>query len=203
MHAVSPRTMQTSLVAKQCIPGALLMGRFTMGVILLVEARDGNTGTWFLPALSAGILSDILDGMIASHLKVATAKLREADSWIDAWFFLCAVLSAWLVHRDALRPFAMPLIVMIAIYGLSLAVSLIKYGRFASYHAHSARVAGGLLFLAAVQLFGLGHAGWLLWAAIVAAILSHIERIAITFLLPEWTHDVPTVWHARRMRRGI
>ena len=38
--------------------------------------------------------------------------------------------------------------------------------------------------------------------AIGVALLSHIERIAITLLLPTWTHDVPSLFHAWRKRGG-
>jgi len=39
-----------------------------------------------------------------------------------------------------------------------------------------------------------GRAGWWLDAAILITILSHLDRIAITLLLPQWRTDVAGVW---------
>lgn len=186
--------------AKAWTPRALLGVRLVLGPMLLVAAWNGNAGIGWVLILSAGILSDILDGFVARRLNVATPRLRELDSWVDGWFFICAMTSVWLVRGEVLRPFLTPLVAMIAVYLLSLAAGWLKFGRVAAFHAHSARVAGGLLFFAATQLVVFGRAGWLLWAAIIAAILSHIDRIAMVLVLDRWTHDVPSVWHALRIR---
>jgi len=36
----------------------------------------------------------------------------------------------------------------------------------------------------------------------VFGIISNIEGIAIKLLLPSWKHDVPSVWHALRLRQA-
>jgi len=33
--------------------------------------------------------------------------------------------------------------------------------------------------------------------------ISHIERILITLLLPKWTHDIPSFYHAYLIRKGV
>jgi CDP-diacylglycerol--glycerol-3-phosphate 3-phosphatidyltransferase len=163
---------------------------------------DAVIAPWFLIGLSVGIASDVLDGVIARRLGLASARLRQADGWADAWFFLCVLVSAWWARAEVLRPFIPPIGMMLGLYLLSLVLIWKKYGRLASYHTWSARVAGGCLYIAALELFGKGTAGILSWLAISTNILSHIERIAITLVLKRWTDDVGSVWHALRMARS-
>lgn len=181
-------------------PIALLILRFLLGPLLLIDALDGKTGLYFVVGMVVALLSDVFDGMIAKRLGVATSRLREADSWVDTFFYLCVLGSAWLAYRDIVLVFAVPIGVMLGAQLLSLMTDWLKYRRFASYHAYSARAAGLALVAAAVALFGFGSAGWLLWLAIGLAILSHLEKVIITLLLPRWTHDVRSAGHALRLR---
>lgn len=188
---------------KRSLPGLLILFRLVLGILLLADATDKQTGLRFVLALSAGVASDVLDGVVARKFGIVTDRLREADSWVDAWFVSCVLASAWLAHREAIHRFLLPIAVMVAFFALSQLVAWSKYRRFAAYHAYSARLAGALLYLAAIQLFGYGIAGWVLSLGIFVAILSHVERIAITVALPRWRHDIPSVWHGLRMRHAL
>jgi CDP-diacylglycerol---glycerol-3-phosphate 3-phosphatidyltransferase len=56
---------------------------------------------------------------------------------------------------------------------------------------------------AMIGVVGFGVTGWLFTAMIIVGIIADAEVIAITLVLPEWVHDVPTVYHAWRLRRGL
>jgi hypothetical protein len=43
----------------------------------------------------------------------------------------------------------------------------------------------------------------LLPIALTAGIVAELETLAITMTLPSWRHDVPSVWHAWRIRRHV
>ena len=59
----------------QFIPAALVMLRFFIGPLLLLNAINGKTDAWFIVGFVAAFLSDIFDGVIARRLGViATAK---------------------------------------------------------------------------------------------------------------------------------
>lgn len=183
------------------LPASLIVLRFLLGPLLLFDALDGKTGAWFGVGLLGALLSDIFDGVMARRLGVATPKLREADSWVDAWFCLCIAVSAWLAHRALLAEVASLLWVWLATNLLSLAFDWLKFRRFATYHAYSSKLAGLLLFIAMFSLFVFGGNRFLLGLALSASILSHLERMAITAVMPRWTPDILSFWHALRRHR--
>ena len=179
------------------IPIGLIIFRFLLGPLLFLDALDGKTGAGFGVGLIAALLSDIFDGVIARRLGVATPKLREVDSWVDAWFCLCVAASAWLAHRETLLIGLTPLLVAwLATNLLTLAFDWLKFRRFAAYHAYSSKLAGIFLFIAMFSLFVFGGNRLLLGVALCVSILSHLERMAITVVMPKWTPDVLSLWHA-------
>ena len=185
------------------MPASLILLRFALGPLLLLDARDGRTGIWFGIGLIAALLSDIYDGIIARKLGVATAKLREADSWVDGWFCCWVAACAWIAHREIIIELTWVLVFWFATDSIALIFDWIKFRRFASYHAYSAKLAGLLLFLSTFALFVCGGNLVFLTLAFGVATLSHLERLAISVLLPRWTPDVPSCWHALGRRASI
>jgi CDP-diacylglycerol--glycerol-3-phosphate 3-phosphatidyltransferase len=176
------------------LPWTLVAFRLALGPALLLAAARGVNGLLLAAALSAGILSDIVDGVIARRLGSATTRLRRVDSLVDTVFVLCALGAAWIAHASVLAPHLPLLALMLAVNVISYLPAFIKFGRAPAYHAYSAKAAGLALFGAGMLLFATGQAGWLLDAAIIFTILSHLDRIVITLLLPEWRTDVAGIW---------
>src|SRR4028119_2427320 len=99
----------------QFLPAALIILRFFMGPLLLLNAIDGKADAWFIVGFVVAFLSDIFDGVIARRLGVSTASLRRADSWADVCLYLCVGVSAFLVHSDVITPFCNPLSAVVGI----------------------------------------------------------------------------------------
>jgi hypothetical protein len=70
-----------------------------------------------------------------------------------------------------------------------------------SFHAYTAKAWGITLFKATVALLGFHTGGVFLWMAILIGISSNLDGLAIKFVLPEWQRDVPSVFHALKIRR--
>jgi hypothetical protein len=66
---------------------------------------------------------------------------------------------------------------------------------------YSSKVWGLLLFMAFFALLVYGYAGWLFGAAIGMGILADLEGWMISIFLPVWTHDVPTLFMALKIRK--
>lgn len=179
------------------LPWALIAFRFLIGPILLFACLDGQSGLWIAVGLAAGIFSDIVDGFVARRVGSFSPRLRVIDSRVDFFFFLCVAAAAWAAHAVALVPHLPWIAIMLVIYAISLLYPYLKFGRAPAYHAYSAKAAGLGLFAAGAWLFTTGEASWLLQAAIIVAILSHLDRIAITFLISDWRTDVIGFWAAR------
>ncbi|MBU7586730.1 MAG: CDP-alcohol phosphatidyltransferase family protein [Nostoc sp. TH1S01] len=185
------------------IPSGLVLFRFLIAPFLLWDAWDGDTSIWFLVGFTAAFLSDIFDGIIARRLGISNAKLRQADSWADNCLFSCIFLSAWLGYREILTTYKLPLLMVIFAQTVWWIVNLIKYGKPASYHTYSAKFWGITLFIAIVALFGFNYAGIALWLTCMTGILYSLEEIAMTLILPLWTHDVLSIFHALKIRQQL
>ena len=186
----------------QSFPAALVILRFFMGSLLLLNALDGKTDAWFIVGFVAAFLSDIFDGVIARRLGISTASLRKADSWADVCLYLCVGVSAFLVHPDVIIAFSNGLSVVVGIQLIWWVVNIAKYGQPASYHTYSAKAWGVTLFVATIALFGFGYGGLTLSLAIAVGIIHTVEEIAMTLILPKWTHDVLSIVHALRLRQS-
>lgn len=186
----------------QSLPLYLVISRFLISPLLLWDAIDGKTSIWFIVGFVYAFLSDIFDGIIARRFGVSTAKLRQADSWADVCLYLCIAISLWIVNPDAILAFSMPLSLVIFIQLIWWVVNLLKYGKPASYHTYSAKLWGITLFIATIALFGFNYAGLALWLAIIVGIIHTVEEIAMTLILPHWTHDVLSIFHALRLRQS-
>lgn len=185
------------------IPSGLVLLRFLISPFLLWDAHDGKTSIWFLIAFVIAFLSDIFDGIIARRLGVSTAKLRQADSWADVSLFSYILVSAWLVYKDILIAASFPLLMLLFAQLAWWIVNLVKYGKPASYHTYSAKLWGITLFIAIVALFGWNYAGITLWLSCIVGTIHSLEEIAITLILPEWKHDILSIFHALKLRRDL
>ncbi|QIR37539.1 CDP-alcohol phosphatidyltransferase family protein [Tolypothrix sp. PCC 7910] len=188
---------------QKLIPSGLVLFRFLIAPFLLWDALDGKTSIWFIVGFIAAFLSDIFDGIIARRLGVSTAELRQADSWADVCLFSCIFVSAWLVHKDVLIAYQLPLLTVIIAQLVWWIVNLVKYGKPASYHTYSAKFWGITLAIAIISLFGFNYAGISLWLTCIAGVAYSIEEIAMTMILPVWTHDVLSIFHALKLREQL
>jgi phosphatidylglycerophosphate synthase len=157
----------------------------------------------FSACLVTAFLSDVFDGVVARRLGVATTALRRLDSAADTVFYVAAAYAAWELHPDGVARHAAPLLALVVLEAARYAVDLAKFRREASYHMWSAKAFGVALFLAFVGILGFGHTGWLVSVAIAVGIVSDLEGIAISLVLPTWHHDVPSIAHALRLRARL
>lgn len=178
----------------------LLIFRLVLGPVLLAAAWDGETGWWFSAGLLAGLLSDIFDGVAARKFGSDHPRLREWDSRADVIFVLCVLISAVLAHGDVLSLVVRPLLAVFGLHLLSIVLPWIKFRRVPAFHAYSAKLAGLAMFSGAVELFSSGRTGLFFYLALAAAAASHIDRIAIAWLLPEWKTDVNGFWVPLKQR---
>ena len=178
---------------------ALTWLRLALAPVLILVGWGRGRGWVAATLLMAGFLSDVFDGVIARSHGASSEVLRRLDSIVDTLFYLAVAYCTWRLYPDELRPYLLPIGILVCTEVLNYAVAIARLGREASYHAGSARLFGLLLFASLITLLVSGSAA-LLPVAIVAGFVSHAENLAITFLLPEWKHDVPSLVHAWRLR---
>lgn len=189
-------------MSRKAIPLSLTALRLILAPLTLALAAYAPSPAGFAVCLIAALLSDIFDGVIARRLGVATPGLRRLDSIADTLFYAACIGALWLLYPRTLAAHAALLLVLLGLELLRYGFDLLKFGREASYHMWSSKLWGLLLFLAFFSLLVLGRDGRLVDAAIVAGIVTDLEGLLISALLPRWRSDVPSMFHAGRIRRA-
>lgn len=187
------------------LPLALIAFRFVLAIVCIVLGVAGRSfaisGWVFVAILSTGLLSDIFDGVVARRVGVVSATLRRLDSQTDMIFWLSAALAALLLHPDIVRTYAPGFLLLVGLEIACYGVSLLRFGRETCTHAYSAKLYGVTLLIGMCALLGFAEGGLPLWLMFVAGTLSGIDVILIVLLLPDWNYDVPSSYHAFRLRR--
>jgi len=179
----------------------LTLLRLVLSPVVLVMAEASVAGLAIAAVLVAGFLSDVFDGIVARRYGVATPGLRRLDSSVDTVFYLGIAYAVFRLHPAPLRALAWPIAIVLAGEALNYAVAYAVFRRTAGYHAWSAKLWGLLLFASLLSLLAIGSA-MLLPLALTAGIIAQADTLAITVVLPAWRSDVPSAWHALRIRRA-
>lgn len=185
------------------IPNALSFSRILIAFALVFDAWNGETAHWFVIGFIIAASTDFLDGLAARRLNATTKLGSTLDANADAILYLSVLFCIWLVHRDVVEAFIVPVCIVGATQISSWVFSLIKFGRLTCYHSYIAKIWAGVLFSAIISLFAFDYAGIIFWFAIIFGIISNTEDIVITSLLRNWACDVFSVRHAFRLRRSF
>lgn len=186
------------------LPVSLIILRFMLVPIILgLSYFYGERASLTIIILMyVGLISDILDGIIARKLEVSTAKLRRLDSQVDLFFWISLGISAWLIHPDILKVKLTEIIILFVLEGLCYLVSFIKFGKETCNHAFLFKMFGLALLFAFTAIIGFGVTGIPFLIAFIVALLAYTDRLLIVFILPYWTHDIPSSYHAYLIRKG-
>lgn len=156
---------------------------------------------FFLILLALLLISDFVDGFLARRLHQETRLGSQLDTAGDVLLTIFSITGGWLLWPERVEPEAVFFFSMLGLLGLSGTVCLIKYHHFPTYHAWSAKISTAVAGTGVWLLFA-GVTPWVFRIAIAVLALSAIEEILITFILPSWRPNVPTVFHAARLRKA-
>jgi CDP-diacylglycerol--glycerol-3-phosphate 3-phosphatidyltransferase len=183
------------------IPNLLSGVRFVLVPILLTLAWRGHS-TVFLGCLLLSLVTDAADGFLARYFHQATELGARLDSWADFVFSMALPFCAWWLRPDVIRQEGMVIGAGIASYLVAIAAGFIKFRRLTSYHTWGAKISAVLLAAAVVVLFA-GGPGWIFRVVMPIIILTELEELVITLILSEPVNNVPSLWHAIKLRQGM
>lgn len=186
---------------RRAVPWMLVAARAGATVVLAFALAAGTLGDRLVLVLFiVAFVSDYFDGVAARALGVVTNSLRQSDSAVDTLFYLALAGATWRLHRDVLGRHLSALAVCLGTLSAWYILDLVRWRAVAGFHAWSAKLFAGALGVWAVMLYGFGVDGpWLVVACAVGTI-SHLEGIATSLVLRQHRTDVPTVFHALRLR---
>ncbi|WP_338408990.1 CDP-alcohol phosphatidyltransferase family protein [uncultured Flavobacterium sp.] len=187
------------------IPTALILFRLLLAPIILALAYfiGESSKTLILILMYLGLVSDILDGIIARKQNISSAKLRRMDSQTDMIFWLSIGFATWILYPQLIADNSIVICTILVMEVACYAISIIKFKKETCTHAFLSKLWGITLLIAFTSLIGYNHAGVPFTLAIIMGLISHVDRILITLILPKWTHDIPSAYHAYLIRKGI
>jgi len=184
---------------KTTIPNLISMARIVL-TPLLIWIGWAHQAVFFLILLALLLISDFFDGFLARRLHQETRLGSQLDTAGDVLLTIFSIAGGWILWPERVTPEAMFFLSMLALLGLSGIVCLIKYRHFPTYHAWSAKISTAVAGTGVWILFA-GITPWVFRVAIGVLAFSAIEEILITLILPAWRPNVPTVFHALRLRK--
>lgn len=187
------------------IPIVLIIFRLLLGpVMIALTYRFGAAIRFELVVLMVlGLLSDIFDGIAARKAGVSSPQLRRMDCQTDLVFWLCVGWCSWLLNPEVILAYKIPITVVFVMEAMTYVVSIAKFGKETCTHALLSKLWGLTLLAVFVAIIGFSYGGWAMKTAVFFGLICHLDVFLIILLLPKWTYDVPSFYHAYLIRKGI
>ncbi|PKM12560.1 MAG: CDP-alcohol phosphatidyltransferase [Gammaproteobacteria bacterium HGW-Gammaproteobacteria-3] len=180
------------------LPNALTGFRFVASPGLLWLAWQGYRLA-FMSLLALAFLTDLLDGFVARRTGQVSSFGAALDSWADVITYLTIAICCWWLWPDIVERELLYVGLIVGSCLLPAGAGLLKFGRFTSYHTWTVKLAAAAMGLTLYVLF-LGGPAQPFRIAAVLCLLSAVEEVAITWLLSKPECNVPSFWHALKMR---
>lgn len=185
------------------LPFLLIYSRIglALAIALVTLARLPGAPVMIVCLMAAGLLTDILDGIIARRAGVATQQLRVWDSNVDQFFWLVILACIFGQHVGFIKSHYLPIVLIAGLEGLAYLFSFLKFGRTVATHSWLAKLWTLTLFAFLADLGLHGQSRFWFSICAVLGIVSRLEILVILFLLKEWTTDVASVLALKRIKR--
>jgi len=186
---------------KRLIPWLLVLTRVALAPVAIWISYAQLPASLWMTQFIVAVLSDWFDGKLARRWNTATAGLRQADSIADTVYVIAIAISLWLSHHDIVMTHIWGICAVIALECLRYPLDWWRFGRGASYHALSAKLFGFSIVIAVSAIMMFDYAGPLLWISLAIGVISEMEGVLISLVLPVWTHDVASLKRALEIKR--
>ena len=186
------------------IPIALIYSRLVIGfIIILLSVFQVNHYSFFaISLLTIGLLTDVFDGIIARKLNISSEKLRRLDSGIDQIFFISVAVATYIQCPDFFKTNFVKLATLIGAEVMIYLISYLKFKKEVATHSIGAKIWTLTLFAALIEIMIHCRSVVLFELCLWLGVATRLEIAAIIFTLKKWTNDVPTIYHAVKLRQG-
>lgn len=188
---------------KKSIPFALIIFRLLLAPVMIVWTLQTHQSGWFLvTCLWAGMISDIFDGIIARNLGIADNRLRKWDANVDIVFWLAAGVCIWLLNGRMLQDHLYWIIALFVLEPVSDLINIFKFRKSGCAHNWLSKLWGIVLLITFTFLLAGREPVVLFRICLGLGLLSQLDRIIISSLLPQPECDIPSSYHAWLRKKG-
>jgi CDP-diacylglycerol--glycerol-3-phosphate 3-phosphatidyltransferase len=180
------------------VPNTLCAIRLFGSLALFYVALVNNSQA-FVYGYVILMFTDCIDGKLAILLDQRTEFGARLDSVADATMYTALLFGMGWLKWDFIVANWPWFLVAMASYWLTSLTGLIKFRRIPSYHTYAAKTSAYFVFFAVVCLFT-DWPDWPFYVAVVAVTLTNLEATLMTLVLPDWTADLRSVFHAVKHR---
>jgi phosphatidylglycerophosphate synthase len=185
------------------IPIALIYSRIVIGIAILLLAiyHPAYFRGVIIALIAIGFLTDVFDGIIARHLKISTTRLRRMDSNVDMFFWICIAIASYIISPKFYWRICPQIIILISLEAACYLFCFIKFKKEVATHAWSAKLWALLLFATLIQIIAGGTSLMVFNICFYVGALSRLEIIGMLIVIKKWTNDIPTLYHAFKIRK--
>lgn len=195
------------IIMKKHIPHILVYIRLGLAFLFLYLSyiRIPNYAWIAVLMLTLGLLTDVFDGIIARRLNCSTASLRRLDSTVDQVFFVAVALATFWQCPDFFKTpnHQWKLIIVGILETLAYLICFIKFKKEIATHSIGAKIWTLFMFAVLVEIMLTCQSSWLFDLFFILGVLTRLEIIAIILILKTWATDIPSVYHAWQLRKGL
>ena len=149
--------------------------------------------------MTIGLITDVLDGVIARKLGVATEKLRVWDSNVDRFFWIIVISCIFYLNFPFIRQNYLPVIVILVLETSAYITSYTKFKRTVATHSYLAKFWTLTLLAFLIDLALHSESNLPFKICVSFGIISRIEIILIIWGLKKWATDVPSLLRVRKI----
>jgi CDP-diacylglycerol--glycerol-3-phosphate 3-phosphatidyltransferase len=184
------------------IPFALTTLRLSLGPFNLICALAGAPRLVYLPILIVGTISDIVDGILARRLQVATPFLRRYDSVTDVIYYLFVLAAVWILCRPVVTKTWWAILILLIAEAASVVVCVARFGKYPATHSYLSKFYGLCLLGGLIALLVFNATGCVIVTLMAVGIITNAEIIAMHFVSDAPPVDVPSIFALRGRRDG-
>jgi phosphatidylglycerophosphate synthase len=180
-------------------PNLVSGARIALMPAVLMMAVAGSR-RWFLILLVISLVTDALDGFLARRLNAFSEFGRKLDSAADYLTMIVGLAGIALLWPDTMKRELPWVAAGVGAFFAVVVYGFVRLGRAPCYHTWGAKLGAAACAFSLIPLL----AGWTagpFHVVIIFQVLVGIEEMTIALLVPSHIGEMPTVWHAWRMRR--
>ncbi len=186
------------------IPLLLIYARLVFGLMIIIFSilSINQYKTIAITLLILGLLTDIFDGIIARRLNISTQKIRRLDSTTDQIFFISVAAATYIQCPSFFSANAVKLIILLAFEATTYIACFVKFRKEIATHTIGAKVWTLLLCATLIEIIAQCDSTVLFEIFFWVGIITRVEIIAIILALKNWANDVPSFYHALKLRKN-